>query len=106
MKIFRSGLIVRAILPALVAFTALGRAATAPENPEKQIPEPLKAWEKWALWNDAERNCPTPYSDARKHLCFWPSRMGLQVSPSGAQFDMSVTIFTETWVPLPGGNEA
>ncbi len=68
----------------------------------KPVPDALKPWETWATWNDEHRECPTPYSDARKHFCFWPSRMGLQVEKAGGKFDIVVTVFNETWVPLPG----
>ncbi len=87
------------------AFLPLLTAAAPPvEIPrEKAIPEPLKVWENWVLWGDVHRFCPTPYSDANKHICFWPSRLGLQVDRAGGRFDFGVTVFHETWVPLPGG---
>jgi len=92
-----------AILAALAALTLSGHADPPAGGGAKQIPEPLKAWEAWATWGDDQRDCPTPYSDPGKHLCFWPSRMGLQVEGAGGQFDMAVTVYHETWVPLPGG---
>ena len=90
----------RLLLPALLA--ALDAFALA--QPDR-IPDPLKPWETWATWSDEHRLCPTPYSDAKKHLCFWPSRMGLQVEPAGGKFDVAVTVFHETWVPLPGNHD-
>ncbi len=80
-------------------------AAEAPESAARQIPNPLKAWTGWATWNDAHYFCPTPYSDAKKHLCLWPSRAGLQVDRTGGRFDVALTAFHETWAPLPGGAE-
>ena len=88
---------------AIVCLRAL--AAEAPEPSARQIPDPLKAWESWATWNDVHRFCPTPYSDAKKHLCLWPSRAGMQVEKSGGRFDVALTAFHETWAPLPGGTE-
>ena len=105
MKTIRLGLVVRAVVTALVAWIPSVRAADSADNPRKQIPEPLKAWENWAIWDDKERDCPTPYSSPKNHLCFWPSRMGLRVEKTGAQFDMVVTTFAEAWVPLLGGPE-
>ncbi len=90
---------------ALISLATLLHAAPAAE-PAKQIPEPLKVWQDWATWNDAHRDCPTPYSDAKKHLCFWPSALALKVERTGARLDLGVTVFHETWVPLPGGREA
>jgi hypothetical protein len=106
MKNIRARFSVWAILAALAALTSSGHADPPPGDAAKQIPEPLKAWEAWATWGDNERECPTPYSDPRKHLCFWPSRMGLQVRDDGAEFDMAVMVFHEAWVALPGGADA
>ena len=83
--------------------TTVSYGAAPPPNNRGQIPDALKPWEDWALWDAANRVCPTPFSDAHKHLCFWPSRMGLQATQTGAQFDMVVTVYSETWVSLPGG---
>ena len=81
-------------LAMLAAFTASAFA--------KPIPEALAPWKTWATWNDEHRDCPVPFSDAKKHLCFWPSRMGLQAERGGGKFDLVVTVFHETWIPLPG----
>lgn len=89
-----------------VAFTSFLHAALPSADAGKSIPEPLKPWVDWVLWDDAHRVCPTPFSDPHKHLCFWPSRMGLQATQTGAQFDMVVTVYSETWIPLPGGSGA
>ncbi len=86
-------------LALLAAFTA----QAAP--PERQIPDALKPWEAWATWDDTHRLCPTPYSDAKKHVCFWPSRMGVQAEKAGGKFDLVVTVFHETWIPLPGNSD-
>ena len=95
------------LLLALTAAPVLAaQAATPAEAKGKSIPELLKTWESWVTWGDGHLNCPTPYQDANKHLCFWPSRLGLQVDRAGARFDLGVTVFHETWVPLPGGAAA
>jgi hypothetical protein len=105
MKNIRAILSGRAILAALALLPLLSPAAPPPAAGARQIPDPLKPWETWATWSDEHRLCPTPYSDAKKHLCFWPSRMGLQVERSGGKFDLVVTVFHETWVPLPGNSD-
>lgn len=88
----------------LLALLALGSAAIAQEL--RTIPPALQPWESWATWNDTHRFCPTPYSDPKAHRCFWPSRLDLQVTNSGARFSLALTAFHETWVPLPGGADA
>ncbi len=92
-NLFRLALLLSTLLPRWLA------AADA-------IPDPLKTWEQWAVWGEEHRACPTPYSDPKKHLCFWPSQLALQVARTGATFELGVTVFHETWVPLPGGPEA
>src|SRR5690606_22183691 len=79
-------------------------SAAPPSPPEaREIPAPLKPWETWATWDVPHRFCPTPYDTADKPLCFWPSRLGLEVDRTGGTFRLGVTVFSETWVPLPGG---
>ncbi|HRI16453.1 MAG TPA: hypothetical protein PLX89_25955, partial [Verrucomicrobiota bacterium] len=84
----------------LVLFVGWAIAAAAAV---RQIPELLQSWETWATWNDVHRFCPTPYSDPQTHRCFWPSRLALQVQTNGARFELNVTVFGVTWLPLPGG---
>jgi hypothetical protein len=93
------------ILITLAVLTTFGHAAPQPAGSDKQIPEALKPWEAWVTWSDGHRWCPTPYSDAKKHLCFWPSRIGLQAERGSGKFDLVVTVFHETWVPLPGDDD-
>ena len=93
------------LLLRLLAVCFASALAVHAAPPTKPIPDTLKPWETWATWNDEHRLCPTPYSDAQKHLCFWPSRLGLQAAKAGGKFDFVVTSYHETWVPLPGGHD-
>ena len=68
----------------------------------REIPGPLRGWEQWATWDDADRVCPTPYRDPEKALCFWPSRLTLNIEPTFGRFELEVTVFSESWLPLPG----
>jgi len=88
----------------LILLAACGVTFAAP-SADPRIPEPLRAWEGWALWKQDHRDCPTPYSDPAKPLCLWPSRVALDVGPAGARFDFSVAVFSESWVPLPGSGD-
>ncbi len=90
--------------PVLFLLAACGLSFAAPLT-DPRIPEPLRAWEGWVLWGQDHRTCPTPYNAADKHLCLWPSRVALDVGAAGARFDFSVSVFSESWVPLPGGGE-
>ncbi|MEI8312312.1 MAG: hypothetical protein WCH98_16285, partial [Verrucomicrobiota bacterium] len=90
--------------PVLILLAACGAGSAAtPVDP--RIPEPLRAWEGWVLWGQDHRSCPAPYNAGDKHLCLWPSRLALDVGSSGARFDYSVSVFGESWVPVPGGGD-
>jgi hypothetical protein len=87
------------------ALIVLASFAPAPEGAAKEIPEPLQAWKGWAIWDDADRVCPSPYQDPKKHLCFWPSHLVLQIDSTSGRFNLGVSVFSETWIPLPGGGD-
>jgi hypothetical protein len=69
---------------------------------QKEIPEALKPWEGWVTWGEQHPDCPTPYDNADKHICFWPSRLSLSANRNEGAWTAGVTVFEETWVPLPG----
>ena len=94
-----------AFLMLFIGATGVASAAPAAPAPDKaaQIPEPLKPWQSWALWGDNTRDCPRPYMDAKKPLCFWPSKLTLHAEKSSGRFALNVTVFAEAWIPLPGG---
>lgn len=71
----------------------------------RAIPAALAAWEDWATWDLVHRDCPTPFNNADKHLCFWPGRLGLELGEDGGRFQISVEVFSPTWVPLPGDGD-
>lgn len=93
------------IFSSVLIFLATCSAAIAAPSPAPRLPEPLRAWEGWALWGQDQRDCPTPYNAPGKHFCLWPSRLSLDVSTDGARFTFSVSVFGESWVPLPGDGD-
>ncbi len=52
-----------------------------------------------------QRDCPTSYQDSGKRICFWPSRLALQIENATGRFDFEVTVFSASWVPLPGNRD-
>jgi hypothetical protein len=94
-----STLLVAAISLLVPGFPA--RAAVA----DRQIPEPLKTWQDWATWDDTQRDCPTPYNSAEKRMCFWPSMLSINADAKGGSWQLGVTVFEKTWLPLPGNAE-
>ncbi len=92
------------IFGCLILFVVGGRCAAVAQVGVRQIPEALKPWESWATWNDRQKNSPTPFNDPAKPLDFWPSVLSLKVEPTGGSFQLGLTVFSETWIPLPGSN--
>lgn len=72
---------------------------------EFEIPEVLKPWKAWVTWPDKDRACPTLFNNADERICFWPSRLSLNVEQNKATWSIAVSVFTETWIPLPGNAE-
>ena len=93
------------MLLAFLAFQPLAHAAPSTDVTARPIPELLKPWADWATWKDTDRDCPQPFNDPKKRLCFWPSRLELNVGRGGAKFALGVIVFDETWVPLPGSQD-
>lgn len=95
----RRGVLLGSLCLALVSWGApLARA-----EGDVAVPAPLEPWKPWVLWDMTDRACPSPWMDASQRLCFWPNRLQADVKAAGAQMEFSVTVFDETWVPLPGG---
>ena len=97
-RILRLSLLCVLAMGASPAFSASGAKS-------KEIPGPLKPWETWATWDAKDRDCPTPYMDSKRRQPFWPSRLSLLVDRTAGRLDLGVTVFSETWIPLPGGKE-
>jgi len=72
---------------------------------EREIPDSLKPWAAWALWDAKDVDSPTPYLDPKQALHLWPSKLALEVDNAGGHFTFGVTVFGGTWVPLPGGGD-
>ncbi|MFZ4776529.1 MAG: hypothetical protein ACOYM3_14250 [Terrimicrobiaceae bacterium] len=86
----------------VLAFCGLALAGPAVDE---RIPEPLRAWEGWVLWGQDTRECPPLFNAADKRFCLWPARLAMDVGSGGGKFDFSVSVFGETWIPLPGGGD-
>lgn len=99
MKVVRKALLIA--LTMAVAF--IGTLAASAQSPD--IPDALKPWEAWATWDDADRNAPPAYNNANDRIRFWPSQLSLNTGPQTADWKITVTVFAETWVPLPGSSD-
>jgi hypothetical protein len=97
----------RPVLPALFAlFLALfaGAAIARPLVPE-QVPEPLKPWTNWVLWDHEDRACPFANGNPEDRRCVWPTRLELALDERGGRFAHNVQVYAERWTGLPGDAE-
>ena len=78
--------------------------ATSVSGQERTIPDELKPWEQWATWDDVNRNSPALFNDPKKRISFWPSRLTLDVDSDQGTWNVSVRVFSDAWIPLPGNN--
>ena len=88
----------------LAAFIACWACAlTAWAEGPAGAPQGLAAWKDWVLYGHETELCPSPYNNADLHHCAWPSRLRLDLHPTGGRFVQEWRTQAETWVPLPGG---
>lgn len=74
------------------------------------IPEPLQPWIKWAQYQQEFRSCPF-YSHQHsqkksQHVCAWPGKLDLDINAKTGQFKIDWQVYADSWVPLPGGENA
>jgi hypothetical protein len=57
-------------------------AALARPLPPEQVPEPLKPWTEWVLWDQQAQTCPFVNGDPDQRRCVWPTRLELNPDDS------------------------
>ncbi len=67
-----------------------------------EIPEALKPWRDWALWDAGDIRSPSPFNDPNQHWRFWPSELSLEIFPDHAKWQFRVRVYDEGWIALPG----
>lgn len=71
---------------------------------ELTLPEGLKEWQDWVLYDHQDIKCPILFNQPSRH-CTWVSKLDLQVLSSRATFRQYVTTYRKSWVTLPGNNQ-
>ncbi|MCB1206141.1 MAG: hypothetical protein KDN18_17905, partial [Verrucomicrobiae bacterium] len=69
----------------------------------EKIPEDLKRWIPWVSEGLPDALAVRLHDDPATRISFWPSRLKLDASATGATFSLQVEAMGETWVLLPGG---
>ena len=70
-----------------------------------EVPEALKPWKDWVLWDSDGIRSPSPFNDPSQHLRFWPSELNLEVFPDHAKWQFKARMYDEGWIALPGAPE-
>ncbi len=66
------------------------------------MPDELKPWQKWVLYNHKTIDCPQIYGTANSCQCVWPSQLSIDVKEKEAEFEFKVQIFADDYVIIPG----
>lgn len=69
---------------------------------EERIPDSLKVWKEWVLWEGSPQEIPHPYNDANTSLTVWPSTLAIQVQGNSASWTLAVQVYRKTYFSLPG----
>jgi hypothetical protein len=94
----------RSAVLAVCLLGILGAAPLGAEVPDTSvIPAELEPWKPWVLFGHEERFCPSRFDRGDIVHCRWPSRLKLELSPSGGRFTQEWTVTVQSWVELPGG---
>ncbi len=91
----------KTIFNASLLFVVLIFNAAATPLAQTDVPDPLKPWINWVLYQQDKKICPHAYNSA-KRFCAWPSALVLDVDNSNARFSQQWQVMSEFWVRLPG----
>jgi len=86
----------------IVAFT-LPHAMATPLA-KKEVPEPLKPWVDWVLYEQDKNMCPHAYN-SNQRFCAWPSGLKLSLDNKQGTFSQHWQVQSESWVRLPGNSQ-
>lgn len=94
-------------LGAVVSTLLLGAVSVLPALASpfavKDLPDTLKPWIPWVLWQQEQQLCPAHANiDSQRHCSFLAS-LSLEAGTSGASFRLNWSLVLPRLVPLPGG---
>ncbi|MBI2993808.1 MAG: hypothetical protein HYY48_06480 [Gammaproteobacteria bacterium] len=67
-----------------------------------ELPEALRDWTGWVLYQEEEKTCPFLYSQFEAHRCAWPTGLELSLAEQGGRFAQQWQVHVESWIALPG----
>ncbi|MHB8790297.1 MAG: hypothetical protein ACYDBT_10500 [Desulfobulbaceae bacterium] len=97
-------MVARGLLLSILVLALL--PAPCPAGVAPVIPDQLKPWTEWVLYDHEEQQFCTPsFADASVLQCDWPSELGLTVSAEQGHFSQQWLVQHERWLQLPGNME-
>ncbi|MCZ6887893.1 MAG: hypothetical protein O7H39_05305, partial [Gammaproteobacteria bacterium] len=69
---------------------------------EPYVPPELEPWRQWVLHGHAEVDCPLVNGVRQRSFCTFPDRLAISVDAEGAAFELTVSVFGESTIVLPG----
>lgn len=87
----------------LMMFIALTVPGAVSGREYTDYPDDLEPWKEWVLHGYEEQLCPHLFNNGEAVRCVWPSRLKLEVNRQGGVFRQEWTVFSPSWIPLPGG---
>ncbi|MEM7699095.1 MAG: hypothetical protein AAF236_11900 [Verrucomicrobiota bacterium] len=73
-------------------------------GPIEDLPDALKPWRDWVLWDHPDLSAAPLYSDASTRIAIWPSVLNLDATANGAAFTVSGISLGKGWLALPGSS--
>ena len=69
------------------------------------VPQPLKPWVDWVLFDVKQADCPFLYNQYSNKRCIWPTRLELNIDSNKARFAQTWQVFDASWIILPGSKK-
>jgi hypothetical protein len=87
------------VLTCLLAFSFV---TTAKQMQQTDVPQPLKPWVDWVLWDSHSYQCPSNYQKNDLRQCAWPSSLKLNLKNKNGSFKQQWQVYQDTIITLPG----
>lgn len=86
----------------LVCLFTISIVAVAKTLDQSDVPQPLKPWVDWVLWESANYQCPSSYSNHKLKQCAWPSSLSLNLKSKNGTFKQEWQVYQDSFITLPG----
>ena len=74
----------------------------AKEISQRYIPEELKEWKQWVLYQKDKEFCPFDYNNENNKHCAFISQLNFELDNDSGHFSISGILFKDQWINLPG----